>query len=46
MGPVLQALRFPMRGVHAVVGGYVDIIGVKRTNRELEKTWLRLGEKR
>ena len=42
MGPVLQALRFPMRGVHAVVGGYVDIIGVKRTNRELVKTLGRL----
>ncbi len=38
IGPVLQAIRFPMRALNSVIEGYIDLIGVKRTNAELKQT--------
>lgn len=38
VGPVLQAIRFPMHAIGSLIEGYIDLVGAKRMNAELKKT--------
>ncbi|MGA3173894.1 MAG: rod shape-determining protein MreC [Syntrophorhabdales bacterium] len=38
VGPVLEAMKLPVRGMNLVIEEYIDLVGVKRKNRELKET--------